>query len=281
MRKISLFILLLVPWLLCAQDLMQDSSQANADSLVLAREREVASEFGFRDSNTLKDVAVKLEIEDIARWKHALNLEPENKALDNMSLRRLGITPYQAFLAKQTVDYGFNELSSLGTVAAKLDIPIKKMKAMLGYNDSMDTSQDNLSLQALNIELETISGLKEDFDEHILSYSGSVTLVGILIVFSALLITSIIISQLVHLNKKKDEESKITVSSSGKVKSAPKDLNSNVIVAVITALHMHRMDLEERRKMVLTFRRTPTNQWRASAVLSMPNREMTSVRRTK
>jgi hypothetical protein len=260
---------------------MQDSSQANADSLVLAREREVASEFGFRDSNTLKDVAVKLEIEDIARWKHALNLEPENKALDNMSLRRLGITPYQAFLAKQTVDYGFNELSSLGTVAAKLDIPIKKMKAMLGYNDSMDTSQDNLSLQALNIELETISGLKEDFDEHILSYSGSVTLVGILIVFSALLITSIIISQLVHLNKKKDEESKITVSSSGKVKSAPKDLNSNVIVAAITALHMHRMDLEERRKMVLTFRRTPTNQWRASAVLSMPNREMTSVRRPK
>jgi len=106
-----------------------------------------------------------------------------------------------------------------------------------------------------------------------LLYGGSVTLGGMSVVFVALLLTSIIISQLVHL-KAKPKAAVIKLDGAGKIKAAPKDLSRNVIVAAITALHMHASEIEEQRKMGLTFRRTPTNQWRASAVLSMPNREL-------
>lgn len=270
-----------MPLMIFAQGQPAPGTQAEADSLLLAREQEIQSEYGFRDSNTLTDVAKKLEIEDLRSWKMALGLEPDNKVLDNMTLRKLAITPYRALLAQQTVLYAYNEMSTISEIAFKFSIPVKKFKALLGNHDPLDTSWDNTSLQALGISLDTVQAVKQEFEEDILSYGGSVLIVGVLVVFLALILTSIVISQLVHLNRKSSKENTIKVSGSGQVKSAPKNISSNVIVAAVTALHMHKMDIEERRRMVLTFRRTPTNQWRASAVLSMPNREMTSVRRSQ
>jgi hypothetical protein len=196
-----------------------------------------------------------------------------------MPLKRLEITPYRAFLAQQTVLYGFNELNTLSEIAASLNMPLKKLKAMLGNDDPLDKSWDNMSIQALGIDLDTVTRTREEFAEGIVLYGSSVTLVGMLVVFSALVLTSLIISQLVHLNREKTSARTISLSSDKKLKNAPKSISRNVIAAAITALHIHEMELEERRKMVLTFRRTPTNQWRASAVLSMPNREMNSSRR--
>lgn len=281
MRNTILTLILLMPLMIFAQGQPAPGTQAEADSLLLAREQEILSEYGFRDSNTLRDVAKKLEIEDLRSWKMALGLEPDNKVLDNMTLRKLAITPYRALLAKQTVTYKYNEMSTISEIAFKFSIPVKKFKALLGNHDPLDTSWDNTSLQALGISLDTVQAVKQEFEGDILSYGGSVLIVGVLVVFLALILTSIVISQLVHLNRKSSKENTIKVSGSGQVKSAPKNISSNVIVAAVTALHMHQMDIEERRRMVLTFRRTPTNQWRASAVLSMPNREMTSVRRSQ
>lgn len=281
MYRIILLIMVLLPITLLAQGDLSSAAQASADSLTLAREREIISEYGFRDTNTLSNVADRLDISDLKRWKAALGLEPQNQVLDNMTLRKLGITPYRALLAQQTVIYGYNELNSLSEVAATLNIPLKKFKAILGNADPLDKSWDNLSLQALGIELETVKAVNEEFKDNLNSYGGSVLLVGMLVVFSALILTSLIISQLVHLNREKKTRGVIKLSASGQLKSAPGTTSSNVIVALVTALHMHKMDIEERRKMVLTFRRTPTNQWRASAVLSMPNREISSVRRPR
>jgi hypothetical protein len=273
--------MVLLPITLLAQGDLSSAAQASADSLTLAREREIISEYGFRDTNTLSNVADRLDISDLKLWKAALGLEPQNQVLDNMTLRKLGITPYRALLAQQTVIYGYNELNSLSEVAATLNIPLKKFKAMMGNADPLDKSWDNLSLQALGIELDAVQAVNEEFKDNLSSYGGSVLLVGMLVVFSALILTSIIISQLVHLNREKKPKGVIKLSASGQLKSAPGTTSSNVIVALVTALHMHKMDIEERRKMVLTFRRTPTNQWRASAVLSMPNREISSVRRPR
>lgn len=281
MRNILFLIILILPIGLFAQAEVSLNTQASTDSLLLAREQEITSEYGFRDSNTLADVALKLQIINIKKWKAALGLEPENQVLDAMTLRKLGITPYRALLAQQTVVYRYNEISSLAEVSATLNIPLKKIKSMLGIENPLDKSWDNMSLQALGIELDAIRELEEDFNHNITSYGSSVLMVGMLVVFTALILTSLIISQLVHLNREKKPAQVIKVNNSGQLKSAPKNMNHNVIVAAVTALHMHKMDLEERRKMVLTFRRTPTNQWRASAVLSMPNREMTSVRRPR
>lgn len=280
MKKIPclILLLLLLPLLNSAQEVELNQNAAMIDSLSLAREQSILSEYGFRDINTLSYVAEKLEIKDMDRWKAALGLEPENKKLDNMILIRLELSPYRALLAKQTVEYGYNELSSLAEISLSLNLPIKKLKSMLKLSEPLEKSWDNRSLQALGITPQQISEINDEFKRDIMLYGSSVTLVGMLVVFSALLITSLIIGQLVHLNNKGKASQVIKLSADGKLKSAPQDLSRNVIVAAITALHIHKQEIEDQRRMALTFRRTPTNQWRASAVLSMPNRELNSRR---
>jgi Na+-transporting methylmalonyl-CoA/oxaloacetate decarboxylase gamma subunit len=276
MNRLSILImlLLLLPALIPAQETESGTSEAMIDSLSVSREQSILAEYGFRDSNTLTYVAEKLEIADMSRWKSALGLEPANKALDDMTLRRLELTPYRALIAKQTLEFGYNELSTLSEIAASLNMPLKKLKSMLGNDDPLDRTWDQRSIQALGISPEQIRDINQEFEKDILLYGSSVTLVGMLVVFLALVITSLIIRQLVHLNAKPKAAPVIKLSSDGKVKSAPNTLSRNVIVAAITALHIHQHEIEEQRRMVLTFRRTPTNQWRASAVLSMPNREL-------
>lgn len=280
MKKIPclILLLLLLPLLNSAQEVELNQNAAMIDSLSLAREQSILSEYGFRDINTLSYVAEKLEIKDMDRWKAALGLEPENKKLDNMILIRLELSPYRALLAKQTVEYGYNELSSLAEISLSLNLPIKKLKSMLKLSEPLEKSWDNRSLQALGITPQQISEINDEFKRDIMLYGSSVTLVGMLVVYSALLITSLIIGQLVHLNNKGKASQVIKLSADGKLKSAPQDLSRNVIVAAITALHIHKQEIEDQRRMALTFRRTPTNQWRASAVLSMPNRELNSRR---
>jgi len=92
---LALLCLILLCSLLSAQNLpdIEPVSQAASDSLSLVREREILSEYGFRDSNTLSEVASKLQIADIYNWKHLLGLEAGNRKLDEMSLRKLSITP--------------------------------------------------------------------------------------------------------------------------------------------------------------------------------------------
>ena len=283
MRKIYLLVLLLA----CLSGLFAQSTQdpipmqqAVSDSLTLAREKEILSEYGFRDSNSLIEVAQKLEIKNLSSWKRYLGLEPENKKLDNMTLRKLGITPYRALLAQQYSVYGYTELSTLTEVSATLSMPIKKLKNQLNLENPISRKWDSFSLQSLDQSPEKIKELHEAFVANRIGYGASVTLVGMLTVFAALIITSLVIRQLIHLNRPpKAIKPDLKLSPGGKVVAASATLNRNMIAAIITALHIHQQSLEDRRKLALTFRRTPTNQWRASAVLSMPNREINSKRR--
>jgi len=279
---LALLCLILLCSLLSAQNLpdIEPVSQAASDSLSLVREREILSEYGFRDSNTLSEVASKLQIADIYNWKHFLGLEAGNRKLDEMSLRKLSITPYRALLAQQFSVFGYTELSTLTEVAASLSMPIKKLKQMLNLEEPNSRKWDNSSLQALGWSPEDIKKLHEEFVDGSVSYGVNVTLVGMLTVFSALLITSLIISQLIHLNRPpKLRKADVILGSGGKVISSSATMNRNVIVAIIAALHIHQQSTEDRKRMALTFRRTPTNQWRASSFLRMPNREIDITRK--
>jgi hypothetical protein len=283
MRNIKFVLILMTLTIGCLSAQTADVEMVQAavpDSVMQQREKEILSEYNFRDTNTLEEVARKLLIADFDRWKTYLGLEPENKKLDTMSLQKLGITPYRALLAQQYSVYGFTELSTLAEAAASLNMPIKKMKQMLGLPDSISRKWDHNSLQALEFTPQQVEKIHQEFTGNSVGYGSSVTAVGMLTVFLALLITSLVISQLYHLNRPaKIKHADIKVSTDGKLKSASATLNHNVIVAAITALHIHQQAIEDRRRLVLTFRRTPTNQWRASAVMSMPNREMSSKRR--
>ncbi len=281
-KLLFIYLMILFCGLLTAQSVetAETLQQIASDSLSLAREKEILSEYGFRDTNKLGEVAEMLEISNINSWKRFLGLEPQNKKLDAMTLRKLGITPYRALLAQQFSVYGFTELSTLAEVSASLNMPIKKLKQMLSLTDPNSRKWDNNSLQSLDISTEDIMKLWGEFSENSLAYGLNVTLVGMLTVFAALLITSIVIGQLIHLNRPPKKASPdLKLSPGGKVIAASATLNRSVIVAIIAALHIHQQSTEERKRMALTFRRTPTNQWRASAFLRMPNREINITRK--
>lgn len=283
MHRFTIIILLL----LCGALLFGQTPPVSAalqpsasDSLTLVREREILSEYGFRDTNKLGEVAEMLEIKNISSWKRFLGLEPQNKKLDTMTLRKLGITPYRALLAQQFSVYGFTELSTLAEVSASLNMPIKKLKQMLKLEEPNSRIWDNNSLQSLDIGTEDIMAMWTEFNDNKLAYGLSVTLVGMLTVFLALVLTSLVIRQLIHLNRPpRKAVPDLKLSPGGKVIAASATLNRSVIVAIIASLHIHQQSLEERRRMALTFRRTPTNQWRASSFLRMPNREINITRK--
>lgn len=256
------------------------ASPAISDSLAEQKKLEILDEYGIRETSTLLETAKILELENIQRFKHLLNLEESNDKLDSRTLRQLGITPYEAFLASQKINYGFSELNNLTEVAAVLHIPIKKLKSMLGEPiDPLTKEHDLRSLQSLNLSPERLMEIKDEFEQDRVPYGFSLTLVGMLVVFSALLITSIVIAQLRHLQaEKKKDLPVIKVSATGKVIKAPSGVSSDIIVAAVSALYIYEYTIKERRRIQLTFNRSKTNQWRSSAILSMPNREFTRKR---
>lgn len=283
MNKITLIVALILLGFvaLAAQEIVQPTFadlqaqiQAMSDSLLQLRESEVSSAYGFRDTDKLLDVAAKLEIADRQRWKEYLGIEPKNEVLDQMSLRRLGITPYRALLAQQYSIHGFTELSTLGELAAQKQLPVKKLRQFAGI-DSSDKSFDHYSLQALGKTPEELVAFEVDFNDNKMGFGFSILGFGVLIVFSALAITALVIAQLKRLNPKpKDDAGTLVLTSSGKVKSQPADMNADVIAAAIAALHLYRHDIEERRRLLLTFKRNRSDQWKSSVMLNMPNRDI-------
>jgi len=260
---------------------LEELVAAISDSLLEKRELEIREEFGFTNKDKLGDVARILEIEDVPKWKRYLKLEPENEALNSMSLSNLGITPYQALLARQYSIYGFTELSTFSEISERECLPIKIMREKLGLN-SQDKSCDNYSLQAMGVSPAAVDSMITEFNDNSVPYGFSLTLVGMTITFSALFITSFVVSQLQIVNKKrkpKEEEATEEIEQKAKPVETKRIQDRNEVAAAIMALHMYETGIKERRKMMLTIKRTPTNQWRASQVLEMPNRELFRFRR--
>lgn len=262
---------------------LEELVAAISDSLLQQRELEIREEFGFTNRDKLADVAEILEIQDVAKWKKYLKLEPANEALDSMSLSNLGITPYQALLARQYSVFGFTELSTFAEISERECMPIKIMREKLGLN-SQDNSHDHSSLQAMGVRPAAMDSLITEFNDNSIPYGLSLTLVGMTVTFAALFVTSIVVNQLQIVNKKPKAKAKteeVATATEGKAKPvpAPKMHDRNAVAAAIMALHIYETGIKEKKKLMLTFKRTPTNQWRASQVLEMPNRQLFRSRR--
>lgn len=274
-KKLLLLAMLLIAVGLCAQTTLPSPAlTVIPDSLVELREQQIEEEYGFNENSTLADVCTHLKA-DIHRMKEQLNLEADNSKLDDQKLSRLGIGVYDIILAKETLDFGFNEVSTLSEIAKFHSLPIKKLKHLLGL-DQNDKSLNGKSLQALDKSIEDVNKARTEFKESLYSMGANITLVGMLVVFAALFLTNVIILQLRHLNKDsapKDKTPVIKLGSDGTVKSVSSEVSNNDIVAVITALHIYTHSVEERRRLMLTFQRTSGNYWHAAKLSSMPNSE--------
>ncbi len=93
------------------------------------------------------------------------------------------------------------------------------------------------------------------------------------IVFISLVITAIIISLLQHLTieNKPKKPSKKKKKNDYKRSFETMQVNSNAIVAAITTVYLHELEVEQQNNMMLTWKRAPLSLWKVSRIL--PNQE--------
>lgn len=242
------------------------------DSLVLSVEQRVDFLYGITGNTTLSAAAGILEL-DLITLKKQLGLDYKNTKLDKMKLSQIGVNVYKVLLAQETIQYGFNESSTLQDVSVFYSIPIKKLKTLLDL-DTNNRSLNNRSLLSLSISLEKVESAKSEFNRSIFTIGNSISLVGVLVVFCALIFTSIIIAQLRHVNYKFKipvKQADIIINKQGNLISSQQNIDSDEIIAVITALHIYARQLEERRMIALTFQRGQNNFWHLAGFNNMPN----------
>ncbi len=247
--------------------------RAMSDSLLKIIEARLKTEYGITDSNTLKEAADSLQL-NLTALKEQLGLDADNTRLDKMRLRQLGIPVYSILLAQETLHYGFNDTNTLRQISEQHKIPLKRLKYLLGL-DPVDQTLNDRTIQSLNLPIDSVLSAQDKFRATLGTMGNNIILVGIIVVFSALFITSIIILQLKHINlltQDKPAQDHTKAKKPGALLSTHPTVTNDEIVAAISALEIHRYQLEERRRLALTFRRGSARIWRAVGLLNMPNR---------
>ncbi|OQX71408.1 MAG: hypothetical protein B6D62_02025 [Candidatus Cloacimonas sp. 4484_275] len=161
---------------------------------------------------------------------------------------------------------------SLQQLSVQSGIPVKKLKNLLNLNSQID---NNIPLENLNIDKTTITETISEFAEQKHSYYSGIVLIGMLIVFVSLITIGFVINQLRHLHlfeKIKEEKlKKKKPKFSDKENSSDMEVSSDAIIAAITAVYLHELEVEEQHKFLLTWKRTPVSMWKAISRAEKPN----------
>jgi Na+-transporting methylmalonyl-CoA/oxaloacetate decarboxylase gamma subunit len=168
-----------------------------------------------------------------------------------------------------------DDTTTLQQLSSEIQIPVKKLKECLGLENQI---QNHATLQELKIGKKEVAEAINEYNEKRLGYYWSIVILGMAIVFLSLVITAFCINLLQHVT-----------STTGKKKKSPKkktslnrtignmQVSSNAIVAAITTIYLHEMEVEEQNNMMLTWKRAPLSLWKVSRIL--PNQEFHNTKR--
>ncbi len=192
------------------------------------------------------------------------------------------LTLSTGLLLAKTENIIFQPDMSIQTFSQENGIPSKKIKEYL--NIPLET--DILTTFAeLDITKQQAEQAMQKFKKKKSSYMLGITLVGMLIVFLSLILIGLIINQLSHLqsdgkrNKKKRKKGERKPSFS--VSTQQGEPSSDAIVAAITAIYLHELEVEEQNNLLLTWRRTNVSMWKALDKINVPNRNYFIARRSE
>jgi hypothetical protein len=193
---------------------------------------------------------------------------------------------------KQTFE--IKDTDNLLNLCAAVNIPIKKVKSILqeeldAYNiangkdwKNFNREWDELTLKELGITPERFKEVYTKFTKERYIFGSSITMVGLSVVFFSLFLISALISLFKHLNyEKAPKVVKSVATPLGTVTGPAEEMSSNTIVAVIIALHRYRSEIEERKRLMLTFKRTQVSLWGAPHKSDMPNNNFNQPSRGK
>ena len=133
---------------------------------------------------------------------------------------------------------------------------------------------NNLICKSLEHEPETEIRSKE-IDTHLVV---NILLVGMVIVFSSLLIIALIISLFRYLDTNEKLLTKSTKTFSNKFvsisnisKKFPIPIDHNLKAAIITIIFLYENEVENQSKMLLTMKRAKISPWQHTSILLMSN----------
>lgn len=239
--------------------------------------------FEISENNELQFVSEKINISlDSLKTHFKLNLR--DASINRKSLKSLGINVNNVYQFYNLHTFGYDDSYSLESICLLKNIPFKKMSEYLNL-DPQDVNNRSRTLRDLGVEALDIEDMEKRFKDERIDFSSTLTVLGMSVVFVSLILTSLLISQLVHLNRKNEKkESKPTHISSpvGTITTKyPENLSSDAVVAVIAAIHKHKQETDEENRIMLTWRRANISMWHASGKVEMPNSVFKAIKKSR
>jgi len=166
----------------------------------------------------------------------------------------------------------YSDEMSLQQLSVHTGIPVKKLKNLLNLNSQTD---NNIPLRKLNVDNIAIDKAIAEFAQEKHSYYGGIVFLGMLIVFVSLITIGFVINQLRHLHLfEKVKGKKLKRKTAGNFQKeiySKAEVSSDAIIAAITAVYLHELEVEEQNKFLLTWKRTPVSMWKAISRAEKPN----------
>jgi len=156
-------------------------------------------------------------------------------------------------------NYDFPPETTLIQVTQQTNIPFKKLLEFLDLDFSTPSKS---TLQEVNISSEEIVTALKKYTNCKNSFFGGIVWVGMSIVFISLILVGLCIACLQYMNRKK--KPKTIQTSKGKVTAPAEHTNSNAIIAAITAIYLHEAEVEEKNRLLLTWKRSRLSMWSAA-----------------
>jgi hypothetical protein len=157
-----------------------------------------------------------------------------------------------------------NDSKSLIQISSITYTQVFKLMEYLELDRSVNLQ---VPLSGLGRNNEDLQKALQLYQKNLISFYFGVALVGLFTVFSGLLLISLVIYQLRHLDKKKKvRPSKLPESNFTGMEIS----ESDAITAAITAtIYLHELEVEENNKLLLTWKRNTLSMWKVAGYIPM------------
>ena len=229
------------------------------------------AEYGLESSMSIQQIANRMDI-PLNMFKIYFRLNLRDTRIDDSTLSSQNISIDEVYQYYYMEKYGFNDFSTLIEVSKYLHIPFKSMAKILDI-DPQDSKNRSLTVRDLGYETLDMLQYEDEFNDRMLNYNSTLTVLGMCVTFTALILVAFIVSKLILLSDKKTETVKVSTPIGTISSKDPNILNfEDAVVAIVAAVHKFKSEIAIDHKILLTYRRIDVSMWQASGKIDMPNK---------